>query len=370
MIDEKILRNEERAVFALRSLYRGFGYSKYKMSKFEEYDLYVRNKDFLISDSIITFTDTNGKLMALKPDVTLSIIKNSKDCKGLVQKLYYNENVYRISKDSHCFKEITQAGLECIGDIGIYDVCEVVYLALKSLETIDSEYILDLSHAGLADALISLCSEDSAVKQKLITFIQSKSSGEIASMVKKGEIDEKGAEIALALTKTYPDCASLRSALEDYCESEKVKAPLDEFCAVYESAQKLQLSARINIDFSLISDSSYYSGIIFKGYIKGIPTSILSGGQYDKLMKKMGKTSSAIGFAVYLDMLERHGGNDSDFCYDMVLLQGEGSDPAEIIGTARALSEKGLNVIVLKSLDEQIKYKSVIKFTKDGMEGA
>ena len=71
MINEKILKNDERAVFALRSLYRGFGYSKYKMSKFEEYDLYVRNKDFLISDSIITFTDTNGKLMALKPDVTL-----------------------------------------------------------------------------------------------------------------------------------------------------------------------------------------------------------------------------------------------------------------------------------------------------------
>ena len=84
----------ERAVFALRSLYRAHGYSQYKMSKFEEYDLYVRNKSFLISDHVITFTDTMGRLLALKPDVTLSIVKNSRDTAGL-QKVYYNENVYR-----------------------------------------------------------------------------------------------------------------------------------------------------------------------------------------------------------------------------------------------------------------------------------
>ena len=106
MLDEKILRNDEKAVYNLRSIYRRFGYKRFKMSKFEEYDLYVRNKDFLISDGIITFTDTNGRLLALKPDVTLSIIKNAKDIKGTVEKLYYNENVYRISQDSHSFKEI------------------------------------------------------------------------------------------------------------------------------------------------------------------------------------------------------------------------------------------------------------------------
>ena len=59
-MDEMILKREEKAVFALRSLYRKYGYAPYKMSKFEEYDLYARNKDFLISDSVITFTDVGG----------------------------------------------------------------------------------------------------------------------------------------------------------------------------------------------------------------------------------------------------------------------------------------------------------------------
>ena len=48
MFDSSILKSEERISFALRSLYSRFGYTRYKMSKFEEYDLYVKNKDFLV----------------------------------------------------------------------------------------------------------------------------------------------------------------------------------------------------------------------------------------------------------------------------------------------------------------------------------
>ena len=42
-INDNVLSPIEKAVFCLRSLYRTYGYSQYKMSKFEEYDLYARN---------------------------------------------------------------------------------------------------------------------------------------------------------------------------------------------------------------------------------------------------------------------------------------------------------------------------------------
>ena len=100
MTEKNPLKNEEAAVFELRKLYSSFGYQQFKMSKFEEYDLYVKNKDFLVSNEVITFTDGSGKLLALKPDVTLSIIKNSKDCGNKIQKVYYNENVYRTTKSN------------------------------------------------------------------------------------------------------------------------------------------------------------------------------------------------------------------------------------------------------------------------------
>ena len=189
MIDERILKNEELAVYKLRTLYSGYGYSQYKMSKFEEYDLYVRNKDFLLSDRVITFTDTNGKLLALKPDVTLAIINhlgNSSD----VQKLYYNENVYRVSGESHRFKEIMQTGLECVGDIGIYEVCEVTSLAIKSLEMINENYKLDISHAGLVSALIKEYGFDSEIVDEVREYISLKNSGAITNLLNIEKITE------------------------------------------------------------------------------------------------------------------------------------------------------------------------------------
>ena len=48
----------------LNQLYEGYGYRKFRMSKFEDYDLYAQNKDFLKRGHIITFTDVDGSLKA------------------------------------------------------------------------------------------------------------------------------------------------------------------------------------------------------------------------------------------------------------------------------------------------------------------
>ena len=62
----------EAAVFSLRSLYESRGYGRFKVSKFEEYDFYASCKSFLMSENVLTFTDSTGRLMALKPDITLA----------------------------------------------------------------------------------------------------------------------------------------------------------------------------------------------------------------------------------------------------------------------------------------------------------
>jgi light-regulated signal transduction histidine kinase (bacteriophytochrome) len=69
---DTILKNDEKAVFELRSLYENFGYRKYKMSKFEEYDLYARNKSFLPQSdgNIITFNDADGKRAAAQQELS------------------------------------------------------------------------------------------------------------------------------------------------------------------------------------------------------------------------------------------------------------------------------------------------------------
>ena len=173
MTTDQIWASEERAVFALRGLYRRYGYAPYKMSQFEEYDLYVRNKDFLISDKIITFSGEGGKLMALKPDVTLSIVKNAPEAPGVVQKVYYSENVYRD------YREIMQAGLECVGDLTPYDIAEAVLLAVKSLDILGGRYVLDISHMGLLAAVLERCGFDEEKQKQAMACLRQKNTHDL-----------------------------------------------------------------------------------------------------------------------------------------------------------------------------------------------
>ncbi len=360
MIDEKLLKNEELAVYRLRELYSGFGYTQYKMSKFEEYDLYVKNKDFLISDRIITFTDTNGKLLALKPDVTLSIINNfGKDVNG-IHKMYYNENVYRVSGGTGKFKEIMQTGLECIGDIGIYEITEVVYLALESLKLTDDRFTLEISHAGLLEQLIEDACFSETVKEIFIQCIKIKNSGQFYELLKKGEISEKQFRLAEILIENYTSVDKFFEACSDYAVSAEAKNCLNEFINILNSVCNEAFEKHIIINFSLSGESGYYSGIVFKGYINGIPSSVLSGGQYDKLLRKLGSQAGAVGFAVYLDNFERFKITPCEYDVDTVLIKGEGDNPAEIFATVEKLKAKGERVLVLSQVPADIRYRRII----------
>ncbi|MBQ1272221.1 MAG: ATP phosphoribosyltransferase regulatory subunit, partial [Clostridia bacterium] len=197
-----VLNRDEKAAFGLRELYRSYGYLPYKMSKFEEYDLYVRNKDFLVSDHVITFTDTNGRLMALKPDVTLSIIKNGKDGDG-VEKVYYNENVYRISKGTHSYKEIMQVGLECIGQVDDFRILEVVTLAAKSLRQISDESVLDISHLGIVSDVLDKSGLSDDGKKAILGFLGEKNLHGALELCQKEEIDSRWADAIRTLITTY-----------------------------------------------------------------------------------------------------------------------------------------------------------------------
>ena len=181
-INDSVLLNGEKVLFALRGLYASAGYRQYRMSKFEEYDFYAQNKDFLVSDQVITFTDTNGKLMALKPDVTLSIIKNSADTPEETRKIFYNENVYRVSKGTDSFREIMQTGVECFGDVGTAEICEVLSLAARSLRLLAPDALLVLSDLDVLTAAIDALALDGAGRKTLYRAIGEKNSSEIEKL--------------------------------------------------------------------------------------------------------------------------------------------------------------------------------------------
>ncbi len=364
--NKNVLRSNEKAVYGLRSIYEKYGYSYFKMSKFEEYDLYVRNKDFLISDSVITFTDTNGRLMALKPDVTLSIIKNSSDKKGVAEKLYYNENVYRVSGSSHTYKEIMQTGLECVGDVDMFSICEVITLAVKSLAELSEHYVLDVSHMGIITGLLDGICISEENKEKIIRCISEKNAHEIERICESADVPTEDICRILSLVKIYGPMGEALKKTESICVNETMQRALCELNELYEVLEYGGMSACVNLDFSVANDMKYYNGIVFQGFISGVPESILSGGQYDKLMKRMGKKYGAVGFAVYIDLLERlDEGNDSEKV-NILLLYDDKTDIKTLTCEVKRLAEGGKTILLQKAIPENIKYDRLMRMTDKG----
>ena len=303
-INEAVLDGRERIGFRLRELYHRHGFSQYRMGKFEEYDLYSRNKDFLLSDGVITFTDAGGRLMALKPDVTLSIVKNIRDCGEGLQKLYYHENVYRISAGADGFREETQVGVECMGQVEGKTIGEILRMAAESLENLQPEYVLEISHLDLLSALVDGVAMDGRMRERILRCAGEKNLHGIAEICREAGL-QAGAEDALvSLLSAYgtPRTVlpkSLKIAQENGCEG-----AARELSQAVAGFMGTAAEEKIWIDFSATGDLKYYNGIAFKGFLEGNPDPVLSGGQYDALMRRMHRKDRAIGFAVFLNRLD------------------------------------------------------------------
>ncbi len=297
------LQPKERASFALRALYEAAGCRKYHMGRFEEYGLYQANRSFLSSEQVITFTDLDGRLLALKPDVTLSIAKTAQPAPGETLRYYYHENVYRPSAESHTFKEISQMGLEMLGAVGEAQVQQAVCLAARSLDALGAEWVLEVSHMGYLFGLFDALGVPDAARAKLLEKLREKNAHELRAAAGAAGLADAAADIlcsVLSLCGSYADTLAKAAAL---CRNDAMRAAVAELEALAVPLEKA--GGVIRLDMTLAGEMEYYNGLVFQGYLKALPRPLLKGGRYDLLMQKFTPGAGAIGFAVYLDELDR-----------------------------------------------------------------
>ena len=297
------LQPKERASFALRALYEAAGCRKYHMGRFEEYGLYQENRSFLSSEQVITFTDLDGRLLALKPDVTLSIAKTAQPAPGETLRYYYHENVYRPSAESHTFKEISQMGLEMLGAVGEAQVQQAVCLAARSLDALGAEWVLEVSHMGYLFGLFDALGVPDAARAKLLEKLREKNAHELRAAAGAAGLADAAADIlcsVLSLCGSYADTLAKAAAL---CRNDAMRAAVAELEALAVPLEKA--GGVIRLDMTLAGEMEYYNGLIFQGYLKALPRPLLKGGRYDLLMQQFTPGAGAIGFAVYLDELDR-----------------------------------------------------------------
>ena len=298
--DLSILKRAERTALQLRALAERSGYRKYHMGRFEEYGLYQQNRSFLASEQVLTFTDLDGRLLALKPDVTLSIAKNVQPAPGQCEKYYYNEKVYRPSRESHTFVEIDQMGLECMGTFTQEDVLEQLQLAMDALALCGTAFRLELSHMGFLTGLLDALKVEEGLRPALLEQIRRKSAHGLRQEAQKAGVADADALCALLeLSGGVEDTLTRAGAL---VKNEQMAQALSELAGL---CRQLPREETVAVDLSLAGDMEYYNGLVFQGYLAGLASPVLKGGRYDLLARKFTPNISAVGFALYLDELDR-----------------------------------------------------------------
>ena len=293
----------ERATFTLRALYEQAGYRKYRCSRFEEYALYQEYNRFLPDTQVVTFTDLDGKLRAIKPDVTLSIAKTAQPAPGECKRFYYNEEVCRPSRESHTFQTIRQMGLECMGAVDAAVQAEVVGLALQSLAVLGVATVLEISHMGFVTGLLDALNIEPAVRGRLLEYLRGKNGHELRRAAEKFGLSAAAADSLCGLLALHGAPAEVLQQAETCCLCETQRSALTELRQLVDILPVQ--GCELRLDLSMADEMDYYNGLVFVGYAAGIPCAVLKGGRYDYLMQRFTPTAHAIGFAMYLDELER-----------------------------------------------------------------
>jgi ATP phosphoribosyltransferase regulatory subunit len=237
-------------------------------------------------------------------------------------------------------------------------------MAMKSLAAISSEYVLEISHMGVLADLLSNVEE--GLQARLLALIGQKNAHDLRRICEEEHVPPELTEALATLVDTYGDYKKVLKKLSTLPMGERGREALQQLSDVVGLLASYRMASRVNLDFSIVNDLTYYSGILFKGYIAGIPQAVLSGGRYDKLMGYMGKKGGAIGFGVYLDELDLLDPGNRDYDVDVLFQYTLEDDLRVMYKVIRELIHGGQTVLAEKEIPEKLRYRKLIRL--DGNE--
>ena len=304
----------------LIAILEGRAFSPLELPALEEYSLYSQNANFFHQEPLVSIMSPSGRLITLKPDATLSVAQAYTG--DATQKVYYTDQICRLNRQSGEFVLFEQFGAEIIGPYDPFHDLELVDLVLDCLSALGN-YVLDISHLGLVSALMEIPGLGALDKQAFMQALSTKSPHRISQLLSEtnpspdtgsgasscvgaGTGISAGLDTAALLQKVFLSANRLPDALSllDDLDIPQAKPAIEEIRLLADGLGEHAYD--INLDLSVVGDLDYYSGLAFRGYLIDVPSAVLTGGRYDKLMKKMGKPGSAVGFAINMSLLGNH----------------------------------------------------------------
>lgn len=306
----------QQIIERINTLFNKWGYDEIITPTLEFYHILSNLNESFKQEEMYKFFDNKGRILALRPDMTIPIARVAasklKDA-PVPLRLRYTSQVFRVNESLVGKRnEFTDCGLELIGVSSFGADLEAIILAIESLKACNiKDFKVEIGHIGIFNDLFTKGNIQEEAREKLANLIEQKRLSELEDLLDSLDISDEDKKIFKKLPWLFGEEKVLKEGIE-LCESSEAKASINYLEKIYENLKQLGYGEYVSFDLGMVPRINYYSGIIFKGYVKGYGNYILYGGRYDELLKKYGRDLPAIGFSINVDGL-CEGVNDEDF---------------------------------------------------------
>jgi ATP phosphoribosyltransferase regulatory subunit len=292
-------RKTEEVRRALLDHFRSYGYELVAPPMLEYLESLMPVQDQDLDLRMFKLVDQlSGRTMGVRADMTIQVARidaHLLNRPGVVRLCYAGAVLHTRPSGFHSTREPLQVGAEIYGHAGLEADIEIQALALASLKLAGlSDLTLDLSHAGILDAVI----EDDALAKRdrsaLIGLLRSKDMPALRSWLQRYSSPTREAILALSSLRGGEEV--LQSAKQQLPAKKAIGVALEELAQLAESAG----AARVNIDLADLSGYQYESGVTFAIYVPGLPNAVARGGRYDEVGEAFGRARPATGFSMDL----------------------------------------------------------------------
>lgn len=286
---------------AITGVFEKHSYKKVITPTIEYFDVFNSDNIGILSEDMYKLSDNKGRLTVLRPDNTAPIarmVATRLKSNDFPVRLYYNQNVFVKSKSlSGKMNEISQCGIELIGESGIDADIEALSIAVETMQACSSEaFKIEIGHAEFFNSVLEKMDLLKWQKDEICRLTESKNYSSLVDLLDTLP-DSKEKELVRNLPRLFGSIDVIDKARKFYTD-EKAEKSFSYLEKLYEKLCEKGLQKYISFDLGLVNRSNYYTGVIFKGYTVGTGLTVLSGGRYDNLLAEYGKDAAAIGFGV------------------------------------------------------------------------
>lgn len=342
---------------SLEDTFKSFGYDEIITPSIEYYKTFSRDSDNLKEEVVYKFFDENGRILILRPDMTIPIARvvgtKMKEVDAPIR-LTYTSNIFRVNKTFGGKRnEYIDCGVELIGCKDECGDLEIIVTALEALKSIAiKKFKIEIGNINFFNNAFDAIGINKEDKEKLANLIEEKSLIELISYLDYLKLDKKYKEFFIRLPWLFGDESALNEGI-NLAFNDEIKNSLLYIKSLYEKLKILGYTEYVTFDLGMVPRVNYYTGIIFKGYIEGASSSILNGGRYDNLIKAFGRDIEAVGFSINIDAICENIGETNKENNEIVIHYGK-NRIIDAIKKGNELRDKNFRVKIIEMKDDNL----------------